>query len=499
MSTPTLTLVAISDLHYTGLTRQPAQNTRMRGELAKTLLRKVFLRLRHMGIKPDATIVLGDLVENGDGATAERDLAAIHEELTRSAIPYFVCQGNHDVTPTFSTLFQSQSGLQKIGDYGILLFSDQYDHSHVCERTQADLDLPLRAAQENPGLPLIAIQHPPIYPAIQSHYPYRPKNVAKIMESYHKSGVLLSLSGHYHKGQKPRLNGDVLYHTVPALCEAPFSFSVIRMQGTQVEIEELALELQLPNLIDVHCHTENAYCADDVETEQNIALAKALGVTTLCITEHAFQLYFEKKYAMSFAWQNDPAAVQKIWATPERYRMAAYTAFAEKLRSPFVKIGLEVDLYDNGKLLLAPEDMEMEWDILVGAIHCIHDYVHNTTTQKEAEKLFIRDVIALTSHPIKVLAHPFRFFKRHKLQLPTHLYGEVADILCDSGVALEINYHTHTPDPKFIEICAKKGVTCALASDSHDLAEVGEFYPHMQVLKQAGITPKMYPEALFSF
>lgn len=179
--------------------------------------------------------------------------------------------------------------------------------------------------------------------------------------------------------------------------------------------------------------------------------------------------------------------------------MAAYQRFAQKLQSPFVKIGLELDLYDNGKLLLAPEDLQSDWDIFIGAVHCVQGFIPGKTEQKEAERLFIRDVEHLVGYDIDVLAHPFRFFARNRLASPTHLYPVVADLLADSGVALEVNFHTHTPDPDFIRQCAEKGIKIALASDTHDLAEAGEFWPHVNVLKQAGITPKMYSESLFSF
>jgi len=345
---------------------------------------------------------------------------------------------------------------------------------------------------------LIAIQHPPIYPAIDSHYPYRPTNASDIIDSFQKAGVILSLSGHFHKGQKARAHEGVLYHTVPALCEQPFRFSLIHLKGTRVEIEELSLAMQIPNIVDVHCHTEHAYCGTTINTASGIALSQAMGVSALCVIEHAFQLYFEKSRAMGAKWQSDPSLAEAVWATPERGRMSAYQRFAKSLRSPFVKIGLEVDLYDNGKLLLAAKDIDAEWDILIGAVHWVQGYVHGQTSQNDAERLFIRDVERLVEHDIDVLAHPFRFFMRNHLERPKHLYPVVAGLLADSGVAVEVNFHTYRPDPDFIRQCAEKGVKIALASDTHDLAEAGEFWPHVNVLKQAGITPKMYSDLIYS-
>ncbi|MCL1919961.1 MAG: metallophosphoesterase [Kiritimatiellaeota bacterium] len=501
MADSSLTILAVSDLHYTGLARQAAQPPYVHGGLARVLLNKVFLRLRHLGVRPDVVVVLGDLVENGADPEAEADLIALHSELTRTGIPFIVVRGNHDEgSERFRNLFGVKAGLREMGGYGFIVYDDIYAVTHETMRDTQDVKTTQKIAKANPGLPLVALQHAPIYPAIDSHYPYRPTNTAEIIDSFHKAGVFLSLSGHYHKGQKPRASNNVFYHTVPALCEAPFAFSVIRLSGTKVEVEEHALALHYPNLADVHCHTEFAYCATTVDTAAAIALSKCLGVTQHCVVEHAFQLYFEKRYAMSGKWQSDPKRIEEVWATPTRDRMASYRRFAEKLRSPFVKIGLEIDLYDNGKMMLAPEDAKEDlWDLLVGAIHFIHDFVPGKTTQQEAEELFLRDTAQLVQLPIKVLAHPLRFFAWNNLQEPKHLYPVVADLLADSAVAAEINFHAYQTDPEFISCCAEKNVKIALASDAHALQEVGEFAPHVEVLKRAGITPKMFPDVLFSF
>lgn len=500
MNDKLLTILAISDLHFMGLVRQSPQSPQMYSELAQTLLRKVFLRLKHQNVQPDLVLVLGDLIEESSCANSHLDLHTLHGELLRTGIPFLAIPGNHDGDPTeFCELFDSKPGLHLCNGYGLVLFHDTFINNRDCSRANEDLTLIKKVAAKNPGLPLIAVQHAPIYPPIDSHYPYRPTNAAEILESYQRAGVILSISGHYHKGQKLRSHEEVLYHTVPSLAEHPFRFSVIQISGTQVEVEEHTLALQLPNLIDVHCHTEHAWCATTADTAPIIALSQAMGVSTLCFTEHAFQLYFERKFAMSFKWQDDPTCAQKVWQTPKRGRMAAYRKFAQKLRSDYVKIGLEVDLFDNGRLLLAEEDEEFDWDIIIGSIHCIQDYSPTAYDQKRAEKLFMRDVELLLETNVTVLAHPFRFFPWHKLKVPTHLFDPVATLLADTGVAAEINFHAYQPELEFIQKCVEKGVKLALASDTHDLAEAGEFWPHAKILKEAGITPKMFPEMLFTF
>jgi histidinol phosphatase-like PHP family hydrolase len=105
----------------------------------------------------------------------------------------------------------------------------------------------------------------------------------------------------------------------------------------------------------------------------------------------------------------------------------------------------------------------------------------------------------LVDLPIKVLAHPFRFFAWNNLETPKHLYPVVADLLADSAVAAEINFHAYQTDSEFIRCCVEKNVQIALASDAHAIQEVGDFVPHIEVLKQAGVTPKMFSKVLFSF
>jgi len=250
-------------------------------------------------------------------------------------------------------------------------------------------------------------------------------------------------------------------------------------------------------IFDVHCHTEHAYCGSTTDTPKSIALSRELGISKLCITEHSFQLYFSKKPAMSFIWQSHPEMVEEIWATRERGRMLNYHEYIKAFRSYNVKAGLEVDLYGDSKLLLAPEDMEFGWDLFIGAVHFIKELQRANIDQKTAENLFMRDVECLLKHGVHVLAHPFRIFGRNQLETPVRLFQPVAELLAHYGTAAEINYHTYSPELEFIKICIAKGVKLALGSDTHDLAEAGEFYPHTDLMRRAGISPDEFKNHLF--
>jgi len=495
-------ILAISDLHYSDLSRNHLLTENPDSALAATLLKKAILRLEHMNRRPDLIIIAGDLLHGGTSPNAELDLITLKGVLTRSGIPCLTLPGNHDInSESFNRIMGTRPGLHRIGEYGFIVYNDTFEEhaeSDTCQRTAQSIIETARIIQENHGLPLIALQHAPVYPAIDSDYPYNPVNAAAIIDSYANSNIFLSLSGHFHKGITPQKHRGVIYHTIPALIDNPFLLSLIELDGTDVSVETLSLRMEEDFITDVHCHTEHAYCGTTTDTAKCIALSRALGVSKLCITEHAFQLYFPKKTAMSFVWQSRPGMVDEAWNTPGRSRMMNYRDFAASFRSDYVKAGLELDLYNDGQLLLAPQDMEFDWDVIVGAIHFIEGFKRGQISNQEAEILFMRDVERLLKHGVHVLAHPFRFFGRNQLETPRHLFEPVAELLAHYRVAAEINYHTHSPEADFIRICAGKGVKLALGSDTHELGEAGEFWPHISLMKQAGIKPEEIKNHVFN-
>ena len=498
MSNQPLDILVISDPHFVGAVAHLGDRSAKRQvRLGQLFIRKALNRLHHLGVTPGLIVLLGDMTDNGDASGADEDLLTLAGEVHKTGIPVLAVPGNHDGDPTrFARVFGCAPGAHQIGDYVFLLFHDRRVDGEIFERPADQLALPARAAAEFPGRPLIALQHHPHHPNITGDYPYHLTNRDAVMKSFSQAGVCLSLSGHFHAGQALHDVDGVAYATVPALCEAPYRFLHVRMEGRAAQVQEHALRLDVPGLTDCHCHTEMAYCATTVSIADDVRLSQALGVETLCITEHTFQLYFPKEQAWGFKWQTDPAPARAVWATPTRSRMAAFRALANSFRGPHVRAGVEVDLCADGSILLAPQDYE-GWDVIVGGIHEIQGFQKGLTSQIDAELLYLRDVRRFLEHPIDVLAHPFRFFARKGLRKPNHLYGVVADMLAAKGVAAEINFHTNEPEPEFFRACIERGVRIALASDSHELAEVAEFAPHLQVLEQAGAKPSDFPRIFF--
>jgi histidinol phosphatase-like PHP family hydrolase len=488
MSNEPLNLLVLTDLHHApceGATFFCPERERIAGPL---LLNKALRRMRHAGTPPDALVLLGDAAGRYlDAAQTDAALRAVAEEAKRSGLPVLAVPGNHDGDlARYAELFGCQPGLHVIKGYGLLLFSAEYDEADNTRRGDDELALPARCAAEHPGLPLIALQHNPLHPAIDDPYPYVPKNADAIRGSYEKAGVLLSLSGHFHPGQPLHTVGGVQYCTLRAAGDAPYCFLHVRVAGNSVEVREHALYAEAPGLVDVHCHTEYSYCATTVSAAADVALSRLLGLGGVCLVDHTFQLYFPPEEAWSWRWQTDRGMVEDAWRRG-RGRMPEYVRRAAGLRSEFVRVGLELDLLSDGSLLLAEEDRR-GWDLFIGAIHAIDGNPRGGRTPGEVERLFMRENERLLAHPINVLAHPLRFFRQSGLTCPSHLFAPLADMLAAAGVAAEINFHVQEADALFFEACLERGVKLALGTDAHDAAETAELMPHLALLRRVGVS-----------
>ena len=497
-TSPALDILVAGDLHYVKEADHRFLIPERKTGLGPVLLRKALQRLRRLDIEVDLVVLLGDMVDNGMAPGADTDLAAVAAEVHALEIPTLAVPGNHDADhAAFARAFGVGPGLHEVGGYGFLVFHDPAGQDGVVTRSADQLALPAQIAAARPGLPLVALQHNPLHPQIESSYPYMPTNTAEILAGYNEAGVSCSLSSHYHPGQPMERLGGLTTYTVPALSEEPFRFAHVRLRGNRAEVHEHHLRLPGPELVDVHCHTEYAYCGRDVTATRNIELAQAMNVHRLCLTEHTFQLYFEPDEAWSWRWQTEPGLAERAWEAGGG-RMPAYRAHVGRLRNNFVRLGLELDVRDDGSLLLADSDRE-GWDLLIGAVHTLPGFDGSgATAQAEAERLFLRDTERLVEHPIQVLAHPFRFFYRGGLSRPVHLYDKVAGWLAQRGVAAELNFHCNEPDIRFVEACLSHGVKLALGSDSHDQAEVGALAPHLALLEQVGVGAQQRPDVLYA-
>jgi hypothetical protein len=240
---PSLDLLVLTDLHYINLADDLCTIERRHCDLGPALIRKAFQDVRQAGVQPDALILLGDLVNNGRATGADRDLAEIAQAARDTGLPVLALPGNHDGdVGQFIGAFDCPPGLHELEGFGLLVFHDHIALDDVTTRSEEGLALPIQIAGQRPYLPLIALQHNPLHPHIESEYPYMPTNTDRILSSYRNANVLLSLSGHYHLGQPAHAVGPTTYCTLPATCEAPFTYAHVRLRGRTVSIDQRALD-----------------------------------------------------------------------------------------------------------------------------------------------------------------------------------------------------------------------------------------------------------------
>ncbi len=482
-----LNILVLADIHYVGTAKHACNLKNRKTKLALELIQRVVYSSVDMD-NIDVIFLMGDLVDNGNAPGAEDDMRLIHSELVKTGKPVIVVPGNHDKSAeTVFEIFDDHEGMHEVKGYQIITFADEYFEGDIAVRSIDKMESIF--SKIDLEKPVIALQHNPIHPYIDSPYPYNLNNADVVADYYSKKGVALSVSGHAHWGIKPAVRDNVGYLTCPALCEEPFRYAIITMEGRNYDIETYSLKPEGINISDLHVHTDYAYCSTGMEPSLSIDRAKEFGLQRIAFTEHAGQLYVSGEDFWSSRFINEPDIIRRNRNTPLN-RMAEYRREMEKYRSGTVLVGLEVDLDCNGNLTLLEED-RYGWDILLGAVHYLPDRF-----EKGSKNGFLWAVEALLRQGVDVLAHPFRYFTRNKLPVPTELYKPVAEMLAHYNKAVELNYHTYNNDPVFFEMCIELNVPISLGSDAHLTFQVGQLDRHLEFLRQI-CTPEELPGILY--
>ena len=222
-------LLVLTDFHFAGAGARSSIPSR-RGDLIPEILQRI--RDRETGL--DAVAVLGDVIENGRHPAAADDLRAVYEALQRFDVPVLAVPGNHDRSPAlFESVFGPYAPM-KVGEVRLLPVIDLYDEKDVCT---VDMEAVRRTLSSiEPGETAVVCQHSAILPKVESSYPYTPPAYLEIAETYRKAGVALSLSGHYHDGMTPVMDGKVMHLCVPALCESPFSYARLTIRKGRIDV-----------------------------------------------------------------------------------------------------------------------------------------------------------------------------------------------------------------------------------------------------------------------
>jgi len=436
-------------------------------------------------VRPDVTLVLGDIVDNGDAARAEGDLKVMRGILDTLKSPYIAIPGNHDGdVEQFYHVFERPAAIVDVAGIRFLPFVDKGEPRYWASRSRADIER-MREARSGYKGPIVSLQHVCLHDPGRGHVPpyYNYTNAEEVIRVMQESGICLSVSGHHHAGAEDSMVGDLTFVNSPGLCEAPFPFIEIVMQDGRVSTKrhELVMPKEL-GLIDSHVHTQLAYCSENMDVERAIGLAREFGMAGVTFTEHSGQLYFDRKPYWRNVWLEGG-----VDAAEEQFnRMPRYLELKSAFESDFARFSLEVECDARGRLLLKDEDAS-RFQRIMGTVHAVPGLADESPpTEHECDR-FLYLVESLCRSGVKVLAHPLRVFARLGWEAPEVLFDSTAKLLAQYGVAAELNFHSNNVPPLgFVRACLEHGVKFSFGSDAHNLAEIGDFALQLAHLKDAG-------------
>ena len=183
----------------------------------------------------DLIFCLGDLIDHPEGQTKEQVLLSLKEILeiiNSSGIPFYLVPGNHDFLTTTHKDYE-ENGVSlppyvaNTDSYNFIVLDANYrssmEHFENAGVEWTDSNLPskqlnfLKGELKKSDKECIVLVHENIDPEIiKSH---RVKNDQEIRQIIKESGkVKLVIQGHYHEGKETIID-DILYITLPALCE----------------------------------------------------------------------------------------------------------------------------------------------------------------------------------------------------------------------------------------------------------------------------------------
>jgi histidinol phosphatase-like PHP family hydrolase/calcineurin-like phosphoesterase family protein len=469
-------VVVLTDFHFSKTPNLAIPERK--GEYADVLLLRAVHRLNRF-IKPDLVFIGGDLIDQPKAADRIELLEELKKIVDLIKAPTIVISGNHDPEQEiFESIFGKTPDFVDINGVRFVPFLDPGQPGYNALRPDNELKR-MRSLGEAFDGPLVSLQHVPLFPPAAGSCPYNYINADEIIEIMRQTNYVAALSGHYHHGFELLGYQGLNCLTVSALCEKPFSYGIFEI-NTRGEIGYRQENLSMPEelkLVDHHVHTRLAYCNENMSLSKSIALARMFGLGGIVVSEHSAHLYFNRKdYSKRLYYLEGLKSGRKIDRTEEYFEL--YSAEADG----FCRLGMEIDYYLDGSKL-ADHDVLRKVSFCNGAVHTLKTMLEDRKMKDvEAEFMFLSEAIAASG--VDALAHPFRIFRRRGLPLPRHLFLPLVKVLKRYGTAAEVNYHTNDPDPEFFLMCIENGVKLSFGSDSHNLYEVGELYPHLSFLKK---------------
>lgn len=470
-------IAVLADLHL-GDSPIPVR----RSDVADILLLRAVHRHNRL-INPDVTLVLGDLIDDGGSVDALDKLQRLKKIIDLLKSPSIVVPGNHDGdVEAFYSVFDRPADIVDIKGVRFLPFVDPERPGCNAERTQADLDRMVAARAGFDGA-IVSVQHVPLFPPGQGASPYNYTNADKIIETMHRVGISLAVSGHFHPGMSPVRTETACFVATPALCETPFGFIEIAIDKNNVKVANH--QLQMPEklrLVDHHVHTQYAYCNENMDIVKTVDLARDFGLADVGFAEHSSHLYFTRPAISQLKHLTEGLACQE----GRQNRADDYFRDLKAADCSVGRIGLEVDCGFDGSPVVRDQDRQRT-GCRIGAVHSLPEMLKAQPDTNKLRDEFLAIHRRFLTSGIDILAHPFRMFRRAGMTTPSELFEPLVRMLAKNEVAAEINFHTNEPPEEFFSLCIESGVQLTLGSDSHNLYEIGEFSLHLDFLQRCGV------------
>ena len=472
-------IAVVSDIHFAS---SPLPNAAARhGEYGDTLLLRAVHRFNRY-IRPDAVLVAGDMINDPRDPEAPELLIRLRNILDKLQMPYRVIPGNHDPAhEIFYKAFPEHRDVLDVGIYRILPFTDPETPGNNACRQPEDFER-MRQARENWDGELIALQHVPVGPPEDHNCWYNFINANDVLDAMQKYRFKACICGHEHAGMPAREINGTTFICTPGICEVPLSYLIVDIDDDgkiHVTRENLSLDAEL-KLEDHHVHTTFAYCNENLALPKTRELGQLFGLSKIVYTEHSSHLLFTKDECIQRRHFYDGIT----GVLPSSSRMADYFRTQQEIENGFEMTGMELDYDKFGRTVVHPAD-RAKLQFCNGAVHAM-DTMYSGGDMAGIKEEFMFLCEAALRDGVQALAHPFRIFSFNglgkKFPVPEELFVQLAEMLKKYAVAAEINFHCNQPEEEFFALCVQKGVKISLGSDTHNLYEVGEFYPHMQLL-----------------
>ena len=254
----------------------------------------------------------------------------------------------------------------------------------------------------------------------------------------------------------------------------------------------------LRKLVDYHTHTVRCGHAEGT-MEAYLEAALAAGIREYGFSCHIPMYWLPEE-------KRDPGIAMRM------DELEAYVEDVLRMRLRYpeipIRLGIEADFIPGREEDLVKVLEPYPWDYVIGSVHFIGDWDFDNpaSVNRYAEwdiselyaKFFTLETMAARSGLFDIMAH-IDLIKKFGHR-PSHdlgrLYADVAQVMADAGVAIELStaglrkpVREIYPNPQLLKECCDRNVPLVISSDAHKPSEVAwGFEGALEVARAAGYT-----------